>query len=803
MAEATKKAAAAGKKEEGLLVTLREVSVVVRRCNGVFCTPKNLTLLDKVTAHFEPGHLAALLGPSGAGKTTLLDVVSGRKNSGTITGSIKFSGVVPTASLLKRETGYVEQSDALHPTLTVEDTLRYVAALKSRASGGNVDPLLRALNLTPCRDVRVGSALERGISGGQAKRVSIACALVGDPSVLFLDEPTSGLDSLSADGVVGVLRRLADSSRKTIICTIHAPSRGAFDLFHDVALLGPGGVLAYYGPVREAEQYFRTEATSLASAAFAIGGGGYRDDDDDDGDNNSVSMANAIDPVSKQRLSDDATLAERLIAITVAAPRVEIVVRDDGSSSNDENSSCGSNPTTTTTTQAAALARAWLDSETRVRRAVRCAELSMRLPGTFEQRSARYGEDTARFLTRAEIFTAAPDDDAVNDDAMDEVKAAGERKNLDDDAAAHPATTTTTRACIYVNPANSTSVISLSLGPSSSASTMANGDDDEEDGEEATSSRARLPSSSSYVSLSAVAPSRPSICKRLRLALCPQRCEHTCALTAIAVMLKYRTMANLRDLKWVTARCGALVFGVITATLYVGSASSLEPRVIMDTTALLFMLGVLPAYAAAGYMPTLIEERAILYRERNDGYYSVPAYLVYKFVEEMIVAVVVSVAFSLMVFYASGMAGSVVFVVLIMLSTMMVGVQFAFLVSAVAPSLTAANTILPLVITTMLFFTGMLKSLSSIPVYWRWFADVSFVRFTWEGLMLNTYGPGGTVPANPAFIPTESGGGVLDFFELDPRGDGKWMSLLYVNLFGVAYFGLTWVAMVWVRHAKR
>ena len=76
------------------------------------------------------------------------------------------------------------------------------------AKAARVDAVLDRLALTPCRDVRIGCVLARGISGGQAKRVNIGLSLLSRPRVLFLDEPTSGLDSYSANECMAVIKAL-------------------------------------------------------------------------------------------------------------------------------------------------------------------------------------------------------------------------------------------------------------------------------------------------------------------------------------------------------------------------------------------------------------------------------------------------------------------------------------------------------------------------------------------------------------------------------------------------------------------
>lgn len=93
-----------------------------------------------------------------------------------------------------------------------------------------------------------------GISGGQARRVTVGLELITEPSVLFLDEPTTGLDAYSSLTLVKTLRKLADSGR-TLLCTIHQPRPDIFRLF-DKLLLMKAGEIAYFGPVTDMKDYF-------------------------------------------------------------------------------------------------------------------------------------------------------------------------------------------------------------------------------------------------------------------------------------------------------------------------------------------------------------------------------------------------------------------------------------------------------------------------------------------------------------------------------------------------------------------
>merc|ERR1719277_1933114 len=101
----------------------------------------------------------------------------------------------------------------------------------------------------------VGSVEQRGISGGQRKRVNIGLELAAQPTVLFLDEPTSGLDSTSSLAVALSLKRMCQLGMSSIM-VIHQPRYSLFTLFDDVLLLGKGGQTVYLGPSVGAKSYF-------------------------------------------------------------------------------------------------------------------------------------------------------------------------------------------------------------------------------------------------------------------------------------------------------------------------------------------------------------------------------------------------------------------------------------------------------------------------------------------------------------------------------------------------------------------
>ncbi|KAL6556474.1 ABC transporter G member 14 [Orobanche gracilis] len=222
---------------------------------------KEKTILNGVTGIVSPGEILAMLGPSGSGKTTLLTALGGRRLiSGNLSGKITYNGH-PFSGSIRRKTGFVAQDDVLYPHLTVFETLMFTALLRLPKSlskeekVAHADRVLVELGLTGCRDIMVGGALFRGISGGERKRVSIGQEMLINPSLILLDEPTSGLDSTTAQRILTTVKVLAAGGR-TVLTTIHQPSSRLYHMFDKVLLLSSGGCPVYYGLGSAALDYF-------------------------------------------------------------------------------------------------------------------------------------------------------------------------------------------------------------------------------------------------------------------------------------------------------------------------------------------------------------------------------------------------------------------------------------------------------------------------------------------------------------------------------------------------------------------
>lgn len=220
-------------------------------------------VLKGVSGCVQPGELLAMLGPSGSGKTTLLTLLGGRvAPTSRLTGSITYNGR-PFSSSLKRTLGFVTQDDVLYAHLTVTETLYYTALLRlpstlsRQEKAAQAEAVLDQLGLTVCRNNIIGSALVRGISGGERKRVSIGQEMLINPSLLLLDEPTSGLDSTIAGRIVSLLWKLTQAGGRTVAMTIHQPSSRLFYMFHKVVLLSDGNPV-YFGKGSDALDYFNS-----------------------------------------------------------------------------------------------------------------------------------------------------------------------------------------------------------------------------------------------------------------------------------------------------------------------------------------------------------------------------------------------------------------------------------------------------------------------------------------------------------------------------------------------------------------
>lgn len=200
------------------LVEIRDVNKSFQR------DTQTVEVFDDLTLDFEQGSFTAIMGPSGSGKSTLLNLIAGldKPTSGTITvGGAVVSAMSPSelAAWRARHIGFVFQSFNLLPVLTAFQNIELpllLTRLSSKERDERVRIALDVVSLTDRMD-----HYPRQLSGGQEQRVSIARAIVADPTLILLDEPTGQLDAKSSQEVLALLGRLNTEFGKTVLIVTH------------------------------------------------------------------------------------------------------------------------------------------------------------------------------------------------------------------------------------------------------------------------------------------------------------------------------------------------------------------------------------------------------------------------------------------------------------------------------------------------------------------------------------------------------------------------------------------------------
>jgi len=235
------------------------IHLEAEQLNYVF--PGKVTGLRQVSFEARQGNLVGIMGSSGSGKTTLMNVLSGMYTPSA--GKVLINGIDlhQERETLKGVCGLVPQDDLLVEELSVYDNLYFNAKfcfrdLSEKEIREKVHALLESLGLMEKKDLRVGSVMNKTISGGQRKRLNIALELIREPSILFLDEPTSGLSSRDSENVMDLLREQSMKG-SLVFVVIHQPSSDLYKMFDRVVILDSGGHMVYYGNPVEAVIHFK------------------------------------------------------------------------------------------------------------------------------------------------------------------------------------------------------------------------------------------------------------------------------------------------------------------------------------------------------------------------------------------------------------------------------------------------------------------------------------------------------------------------------------------------------------------
>jgi ABC-2 type transport system ATP-binding protein len=216
----------------------------------------NRPAVDDLSVRIAGGAVTGLLGPSGCGKTTLMRSIVGTQIIKS--GSVTVLGHPAGSPELRHRVGYVTQDPTIYNDLRVIDNVRYFAALNGRPASRSTE-IIDAVGLASDKDSKCGN-----LSGGQRSRVSLACALAGDPDLLVLDEPTVGLDPVLRVELWELFNTFARQGT-TLLVSSHVMEEA--DHCANLLLMRDGRLLAHTTPAQLRED---TKCSSLEEAFLSV-----------------------------------------------------------------------------------------------------------------------------------------------------------------------------------------------------------------------------------------------------------------------------------------------------------------------------------------------------------------------------------------------------------------------------------------------------------------------------------------------------------------------------------------------------
>ena len=241
-----------------------------------------VTAVDGVTFAVEQGEFFGILGPNGAGKTTTLEIIEGLREPDAGEVTVLGRRPWPRNPALLPLIGVQLQASSFFELLTAREQLRTFASLYG-ISAQRADEMLGVVGMADQAGIRTEK-----LSGGQAQRLSIACALVHDPELLFLDEPTGALDPQARRNLWDLLRKISAEGRTVVLTTHHMDEAEA--LCHRVAIMDHGKILKIGPPaglIRELDQPLRISVASgrlsVAQARTLLPGASAAESVTDDG----------------------------------------------------------------------------------------------------------------------------------------------------------------------------------------------------------------------------------------------------------------------------------------------------------------------------------------------------------------------------------------------------------------------------------------------------------------------------------------------------------------------------------------
>ncbi|XP_062030547.1 pleiotropic drug resistance protein 3-like isoform X1 [Rosa rugosa] len=283
-----------GKPLPTLWNTLKSFLSVMTQIFG--CKPQayKLEILKEVSGIIKPSRMTLLLGPPSCGKTTLLQALAGKLNhSLKVQGEITYNGYKMNEFVPQKTSAYISQYDLHISEMTVREALDFSSRCQGIGSRADImkevarrenqagivpepdidtymkaisieglkkslmtDYIIKILGLDICADTIVGDAMQRGISGGQKKRLTTGEMMIGPARAFFMDEISTGLDSSTTFQIVTCLQQLTHVTESTILVSLLQPTPETFHLFDDIILMAEGKVV-YHGPSDNVVEFFQ------------------------------------------------------------------------------------------------------------------------------------------------------------------------------------------------------------------------------------------------------------------------------------------------------------------------------------------------------------------------------------------------------------------------------------------------------------------------------------------------------------------------------------------------------------------
>jgi ABC-type multidrug transport system ATPase subunit len=711
---------------------------------------KGRRILSGISGAVHPGELLAIMGASGAGKTTFLDILARKNKAGVTGGDFYLNGEKVRDDEFRSVIGFVDQDDTLLPTLTVHETILDSALLRlpkdmSRASKEQkVEDVERQLGIYSIRHQVIGSEESgRGISGGEKRRVGIACELVTSPSILFLDEPTSGLDAYNAFNVVECLVNLVKNYNRTVVFTIHQPRSNIVALFDHLILLAKGRTV-YSGPFDNCQAYFDNIGYACPPG-FNIA-------------DYLVDLTMHASNVRQRAMDDDNSLFNRDGLRTSASSAIAVKSLPSIMSGNQDRDAAGS-PGTSSSLRPKGKRRASVRQQ-QERELFTRKKGSASLDGTMSPKTDDEGpydrqeSMNAQWLKLSRQSGAPPPQILEDPDELPPPADGGTGTNLDTLVAAY-ATSDVARA------------LHDDISSARSSALQSNGTEGEDQG------------SNGYVAAGKLKGFR-------KVGLLGQ-----------FIILSKRTWRNLyrNPMLMLTHYAIAIVLAVFLGFLFYGLTDDIKG--FQNRLGLFIFVLALFGFGTLTILTVFAPERLLFVRERAKGYYSPISYFSAKVIFDIVpLRLIPPIILGIIVYPMTGLVAAwpqfLKFLLFLVLFNLAAAAIFLF-IGIVFRNSGVASLFGVLVMLFSLLFSGFLLNKESIPAPAKWLQSLSIFHYAFEGLIVNEVRYLSLIDHKYGLDIEVPGSAILSSFGFDVMA--LWRDCVGLAVFGGVFVVLAYAAM--------